>query len=154
MLLKIVANTCAWVAIQLGLVLIANRIPPQRFAVRAHNWEQNGRVYHLLGVRRWKDKLPDGGGWFAKGFNKRSLRSCRVTELDRFAREARRGELVHWCAIGALPIFALWNTRAGILVNASYAIVANLPCIIALRYNRARISAKIAAAADRRHLAH
>ena len=68
------------------------------------------------------------------------FRSRGVAELDRFARETRRGELVHWCAIGALPLFSLWNTPGGMLVNASYALVANLPCIIAQRYNRARIA--------------
>jgi glycosyl-4,4'-diaponeurosporenoate acyltransferase len=138
-LLEILTNTCAWTAIQLGLVLIASRIPPQRFAVRAHSWERNGRLYHSLGVGRWKDKLPDGGRWFSNGFGKRKLCGRNMAEVLRFARESRRGELVHWCAIAALPLFALWNTSAGMLINATYAVAANLPCIIVQRYNQARI---------------
>jgi glycosyl-4,4'-diaponeurosporenoate acyltransferase len=139
-LLRVVANACAWAAIQLGLVAAANQIQAQRFRIRAGNWERRGRIYHSLGVRVWKDKLPDGGAWFSGGYSKRHLRGRSRAELDRFAREARRGELVHWCAIGALPLFALWNTRGGLLVNALYACAANLPCIIAQRYNRARIA--------------
>lgn len=140
MLLRIVINSCAWAAIQLGFAFVANRIPTSRFIARPRNWERNGRVYHWLGVRRWKNQLPDAGGLFANGFSKRKLHNRSTPELDRFACEARRGELVHWCAIGTLPLFALWNTPAGMLINATYAVVANLPCIIALRYNRARLA--------------
>ena len=137
---ELVANACAWVMIQIGLVLVANRLPPARGGVRVSNWERYGRIYHSLGVRRWKDSLPDGGGWFAGGFSKRNLRDRSLTELLRFARETRRSELVHWCAIGALPLFKLWNSWPGMLVNAAYAIAANLPCIIVQRYNRGRIA--------------
>ena len=140
MLLRIILNSGAWAAIQLGFVFIANRIPAQRLIVRPRNWERNGRVYHWLAVRWWKNQLPDAGGWFANGFSKRKLRNRSKPELNRFAREARRGELAHWCAIGALPLFALWNTRVGMLINATYAAVANLPCIIAQRYNCARLA--------------
>lgn len=140
MLLKIIINSCAWVAIQLGVVFLANRIPARHLKVRPRNWERNGRVYRWLGVRWWKRHLPDAGGWSAHGFSKRELHSRSRPELDRFAREARRGELVHWCAIAMLPLFALWNTRPGMLINATYAVVANLPCIIAQRYNCARLA--------------
>ncbi len=150
MLLKIIIDSCAWAAIQLGLVLIANRIPARRLIVRPRNWERNGRVYDWLGVRWWKRRLPDAGGWSAHGFSKRELRSRSKPELDRFAREARRGELVHWCAIGMLPLFALWNTRPGMLINATYAVVANLPCIIAQRYNCARL-ARLVRRPNRKH---
>ena len=140
MLREIVVNACAWTLIQLGLVHLANRIPRERFGFRSSTWERHGRVYHSLGVRSWKDKLPDAGAWFAGGFSKRQLRGRSMAELERFAREARRGELVHWCAIGALPLFKLWNTGPAMIVNAIYAISANLPCIMVQRYNRSRIA--------------
>ena len=139
MWLEIIVNSCAWLAIQVALIFIANCIPRRLFAVRAQVWERNGRTYELLGIRRWKDKLPEAGARFGNGFSKRNLRGRGRGELVRFAREARRGELVHWCAIAALPLFALWNTPLGMLVNAIYSVAANFPCIIVQRYNRARI---------------
>jgi glycosyl-4,4'-diaponeurosporenoate acyltransferase len=135
---EILVNAGAWALIQLGLVFIANRIPHHRFASAAK--ERNERFYRSLGIRIWKDKLPDGGNWFSRGFSKRQLRGRSIAELSRFARETRRAELVHWCAIAALPLFKLWNSWPAMLVNASYAIAANLPCILVQRYNRGRIA--------------
>jgi glycosyl-4,4'-diaponeurosporenoate acyltransferase len=139
-LFDIMANTCGWAAIQLGLVVIGNRIPHQLFTTRARNRERERRMYDFVRIRLWKDKLPDAGSWFSSGFSKRKLQGRSVAELRRFACETRRGEVVHWCAIGALPIFALWNTPAGMLVNAAYVVAANLPCIMVQRYNQARIT--------------
>jgi glycosyl-4,4'-diaponeurosporenoate acyltransferase len=139
-LFNIVVNACAWTAIQISLALIAQRVSPRHLDISASGWERNGQIYHSLGIRGWKDMLPDAGSWFAGGFSKRRLRGRSFADLECFAREARRGELVHWCAICALPLFALWNSWPGMLVNATYAIAANLPCIIAQRYNRARIA--------------
>lgn len=139
-LIEVVVNACTWATLQLGLVLFANRVSALRFGVCASEWERNGRIYRSLGVHRWKDRLPDAGGWFAGGFSKRNLRNRSLAELDRFARETRRAEWVHWCAIGALPLFKLWNSWPAMLVNAAYAIAANFPCIIVQRYNRGRIA--------------
>jgi len=141
MLLEIAINASAWTLIQLGLAFIATRIPYQLFSIQSFAWEREGRIYELLGVRAWKDKLPDAGNWFPGGFAKRNLRGFSFEELSRFGCEARRGELVHWCALFLLPLFALWNTRYGMVVNAAYAIGANLPCIIVQRFNQARIAA-------------
>jgi glycosyl-4,4'-diaponeurosporenoate acyltransferase len=140
MLLKIALNAVAWTAIQLGLVALGNRLPYRYLAICAPKWERHGRVYHSLGIRSWKDTLPDAGGWFTGGYEKRKLCGRDITSLDRFAREARRGELVHWCAIGALPLFKLWNSWPGMMINAAYVVAANLPCILVQRYNRARIA--------------
>ena len=140
MLLRIALNAIAWTVIQLSLVALGNRLPSRCFGLRAPKWERDGRIYHSLGIRSWKDKLPDGGSWFAGGYEKRKLCDRNLTTLDRFAREARRGELIHWCAIGVLPLFKLWNSWPGMAFNAIYVVAANLPCILVQRYNRARIA--------------
>ena len=139
-LLNIMVNAFAWTAIQITLALIAQRVSSRHFDITVSGWERNGQFYHSLGVRAWKDRLPDAGSWLPGGFGKRRLCGRSFAELECFAREARRGELVHWSAIAALPLFTLWNSWPGMFVNAAYAIAANLPCIIAQRYNRARIA--------------
>jgi glycosyl-4,4'-diaponeurosporenoate acyltransferase len=140
MLLEIALNAIVWTVIQLGLVALVNRVPSRCFTLRAPEWEHHGRIYYSLGIRFWKNKLPDAGSWFAGGYGKRKLCDRNMTTLDRFAREARRGELVHWCAIGALPLFKLWNSWPGMVINLVYVVAANLPCILVQRYNRARIA--------------
>lgn len=140
MLLSILLNAGAWALIQLGLAAAASHLSDRMLVTQSRGWERRGRFYSSLGIRAWKDKLPDGGSWFAGGFSKRHLRGRGVVELERFARETTRGEIVHWLAIAALPSFALWNSWPAMLVNATYAIAANLPCILVQRYIRARIA--------------
>jgi glycosyl-4,4'-diaponeurosporenoate acyltransferase len=61
--------------------------------------------------------------------------------LRRFVLETRRGETCHWLAILFTPLFLLWNPWWGFAVNLAYALLANVPCIVAQRYNRARLLA-------------
>lgn len=41
-------------------------------------------------------------------------------------------------ALGCAPVFFLWNRWWADLIMASYAVLANLPCILVQRYNRLR----------------
>ena len=87
----------------------------------------------------WKDRLPDGARWFSGGYAKGRLSGHSKATLHRFACETWRGELVHWLAMGALPLFLLWNPGWAMLINGVYAVGANFPCIVVQRYNRARL---------------
>lgn len=144
-----IAATCAlnfgaWLVIQLGLAWVITQLPADLFDVacwlgREKRWEQAGRFYErFFRIKSWKDNLPDAGRWLSGGFSKAQLFSKTRAHLERFARETWRGELVHWTALGCLPLFCLWNPWWGVLVNALVAVLLNLPCILALRYNRAR----------------
>lgn len=137
-------NAAGWLVIQLGLAWAFGRLPEGWFRAPApFPWEHAGRCYaRWCAVRRWKDRLPDGARWFAGGFSKARLASREAAYLTRFARETWRGELCHWCAIALTPLFFPWNPWWGDLVITVYAVAANLPCIIAQRYNRARIYAR------------
>ena len=76
---------------------------------------------------------------FQGGFAKANLQTATPEYLERFLRETWRGEIVHWLALLALPLFAIWNPWWGVLVNAAVAMAVNFPCILALRYNRMRL---------------
>lgn len=147
----IALNITAWVVIQVGLAWWFTQFPPERFDpwrlfARPRNWERRGRIYErLLAIKTWKDKLPDAASWFRGGFAKAQLRGASPDVLQRFARETWRGESVHWLALLALPLFCVWNPWWAVLVNALYAIVANLPCILVQRYNRARLQRALSA---------
>ena len=140
----IVFNVLAWLIIQLGLAwaltrLAAERFDAQNYVARPKSWERDGRFYeNCFAIKSWKDRLPDAAGWFRGGFPKAKLRAVSPELLTWFPRETWRGELVHWLALLAVPLFFLWNPWWAVLVNATYAVAANLPCILVQRYNRAR----------------
>jgi len=134
-------NLAGWPVIQLGLAWAFTRMPATWFDPPASfHWEADGRFYErAFSIKRWKDWLPDAARWFGGGFAKGKLAGTQPDYLRRFIQETWRGELCHWCALGCLPLFFLWNPLWADLVMAAYAIVANLPCILAQRYNRLRL---------------
>lgn len=104
------------------------RVSPSQSEIRFYR--------NTLQVRRWKDLLPDGEGWVGGEFSKKSLQSVSRTYLERFVRETRRGEAVHWTAIVCAFLFFFWNPP---LVWPSFVVTAlavNGPCIVVQRYNR------------------
>ena len=141
----VLLNALAWLVIQLGMAWTMTRIPACRFnphssLAQLWNWEQSGDAYEkVFAIKRWKDSLPDAASWFKGGFAKAELRARTPDFLEQFLRETWRGELTHWLALLTLPLFAIWNPGWGVAVNSTYAVAANLPCILVQRYNRARL---------------
>jgi glycosyl-4,4'-diaponeurosporenoate acyltransferase len=137
----IVLNVGGWLAIQLGLAWLFTKLPTAWFdAPNAFAWEQAGRFYEVVfRIKAWKDRLPDAARWFGGGFAKATLSEKNRAYLERFIRETWRGELCHWAAIACMPGFFLWNPWWGDLIILAYALAANLPCVLAQRYNRLRL---------------
>ncbi len=137
----IALNVGGWLAVQLGLAWAFTKMPAAWFNPGpVWRWEQEGRFYEVaFRIKAWKDHLPDAARWFEGGFAKRALARTQPDYLERFARETWRGELCHWAAITCAPAFFLWNPWWGDLIVVAYALVANLPCIVVQRYNRARL---------------
>lgn len=146
----IALNVMAWLVIQFGLAwgftqLAAERFDYRGLLARPKTWERGGRFYErVIVIKRWKGKLPDAASWFRGGFAKGNLKNTTPEYLERFLRETWRGEVVHWLALLTLPLFAIWNPWWGVLVNAAVALAMNLPCILTLRYNRARVQRSLA----------
>jgi len=139
-------NVGGWLAIQMGLAWAFTKLPVRWFNPGpAFAWERGGRFYErVFRIKDWKDRLPDAAGWFGGGFAKGSLAGKKADYLGRFVRETWRGELCHWCAVGFAPVFFLWNPWWGDLIIVAYALAANLPCILAQRYNRSRFQRVLA----------
>lgn len=141
----VVVNVTLWPMLQLGWAWAFTRMPARWFQPPGvFAWERAGNLHEKwFGVRRWKDRLPDGASWFQGGVTKKSLPGRDPAALAIFAREAWRGELCHWTVIAMTPLFFLWNPWWANAVMVTYALAANLPCVIAQRYNRARIGTMI-----------
>ena len=135
------ANLLGWPVIHLVTASIILRLPLQSFSrdsflYRSRSWEQGGEFYRKrLAIHRWKAFLPDGAPWVG-GFAKKQLAHRDRDYIGRYLLETRRAEFAHWCMLLCLPIFFLWNPLWACVVMTAYAAVANVPCILAQRYNR------------------
>jgi glycosyl-4,4'-diaponeurosporenoate acyltransferase len=137
-------DAAVWAVWGTAVGYAAHRLPRATVArdswlTRPRPWERDGRWYERIGVRRWKRLLPDAGTVFRGGVSKRRLVGADVDSLRRLAEETRRAELVHWTVPALAPLFALWNPALLTLAMIVYAVLANAPCLIVQRYNRARL---------------
>ncbi|MFP5227359.1 MAG: glycosyl-4,4'-diaponeurosporenoate acyltransferase [Acidobacteriota bacterium] len=135
------ANLLGWPAIHLSVSSVFLRLPSPWFAedswlTAPRRWERDGCFYRdRFAIRRWKALLPDGAPWLG-GFAKKELRSRDRVYLTRFLLETRRAEVAHWCMLCCAPVFFFWNPPWACCVMTVYALAANLPCVVAQRYNR------------------
>jgi glycosyl-4,4'-diaponeurosporenoate acyltransferase len=143
----VVVNTLAWLLIHLGVAGLGTQIPSQRFnpaswLFRQRRWERGGRFYEkMFAIKTWKPLLPDGAALFKSGFRKKRIRERGADYLNRFSIETCRSEAVHWIVLGSSLLFFSWNSWGVGLAMVAYGMVANLPCILAQRYNRLRLTA-------------
>jgi glycosyl-4,4'-diaponeurosporenoate acyltransferase len=106
---------------------------------RLRGFEKGGSWYEKrLGIKNWKDVLPETGGW--KGsLSKRHLRGVSREELLEFAAECHRGELTHWAILAFSPVTFIWTRGWLFGLSCAVGLAASLPFIAVLRYNRCRI---------------
>lgn len=140
----ILLNSSAWVlAIFIPGTLVQRlsilRFRERSFLFRIRPWEADGALYRRLGVRVWKDWLPDGAGIFSDGFRKRHITEHDEFYLKRFILETCRAEVVHWIILALTPLFFLWNPLPAALFMVPFSLLINGPCIIVQRYNRPRL---------------
>jgi glycosyl-4,4'-diaponeurosporenoate acyltransferase len=130
------ANILGWPLNHLAIGFVALRLPSHLFAgdsrlTAARRLERDGRLYRdWLAIGKWKSLPPDGALWLG-GFEKKRVQGRDASYLAQFLLETRRAELAHWCMVGCLPLFFMWNPPLACLVMTAYALAANLPCISA-----------------------
>lgn len=110
-----------------------------RFPYRAFSWEEEGRFYERLGIRKWKGLLPDKSKHTKKTFTKTMVGHTDPAQLTRFLQETCVAELVHWCLM-LLAVYMYFHvpTVFGAIVSALYGL-SNVPFIMIQRYNRPRL---------------
>ena len=140
----VAVDIVAWGVVHAGTGYLAHRLPDSccdhdSGVFRIRRWERSGKLWRLLRVHRWKDRVPEAGGFFAGGTSKRTLPSSTDAGLVRFASLTRRAELAHWFAALAAPVFLLWNPLwiTGLMVI--YGVLVNAPFVVIQRYNRWRV---------------
>lgn len=138
-------NGFAWGTIHVAVSWCGTRLPNHCFATRTgwsrpRSFERSGWLYEqVLGIKKWKDRVPDAAPWFRGGFPKKQMLSSGTEYLLRFQLETRRGEAVHWVVLLSSGLFFIWNPPGIAVLNVVYGLLANLPCIFIQRYNRIRM---------------
>ncbi len=143
--LAILLVVVIWPLLQVPISAMGNAIPDRRFDAesfffKSRNWEKDGKFYEkVFKIRKWKERLPDGAKLFKAGFEKGELKTKDPEYIEAFIKETCRAELVHWLQILPFWVFGLWAPPFIIWIMLAYALAANLPCILAQRYNRPRL---------------
>ena len=140
----VVLDIAAWGILSTAVGYAGHRIPVARLDhdtafSRLRGFEDGGRLYTRLGIRRWKDHLPEAGALFRGGVSKRGLAGHDPATLGRLVVETRRAEWVHRTLLAASLLFTLWNPPVLAVTMVAYGVVANVPCLVVQRYNRARL---------------
>ncbi|MBK1835553.1 hypothetical protein [Roseibacillus ishigakijimensis] len=141
----VILNALGIPVVHLALAWLSLRLPASCFSpssplYRIREWEREGERYQTcFRVRSWKKHLPDGAGWLS-GFTKRTLQSREKTYLHEFRLETCRGEWSHWLQMAVLFLFVAWTPFPASLIIIAYALLSNLPCLIAQRHLRGRLN--------------
>jgi glycosyl-4,4'-diaponeurosporenoate acyltransferase len=142
----IVIDFIAWFIIHMGVVLCIIHVPfksfdPEGWIYRARAWEKNGGIYtRIFNIKKWKKCLPDGSKLLRyRSFPKNRLEEKNDLYFASFLQETCRAELTHWIIILFAPFFFLWNKPGVGWIMIFYALIENLPLIMAQRYNRIRL---------------
>jgi glycosyl-4,4'-diaponeurosporenoate acyltransferase len=145
-----------WIAFHVGAGYLAHRLPARLLAQLpatsgSYGWERAGRIYWRLGIRAWKDRLPEAGDFFPGGFSKRRLTSNEVGYFERFVLETIRAECSHWLTWALSLTFFAWNPWPVGILMVLYGAASNAPCILVQRYNRARLLRLVQTSGRRPH---
>ncbi len=113
-----------------------------RFPYRAYAFERNGRFYEALGIRKWKNVLPDKSR-IAPGTYRKAIRGSAqqhsAAHMERLLQETCVAECVHWALLVISPILLFTMESPAAYVMTPLYGLSNLPYIMIQRYNRPRL---------------
>ena len=122
-----------------GQALPRAHFDPQKFPYRSVDWENGGKVYEKLGIKHWKDRLPDMSK-IMPDMVKKKMSAVKSQGMDVLIAETCVAECVHWALILlSLGIFFFWRGALAVVFWLVYNLLGNLPFIIIQRYNRPRL---------------
>lgn len=115
------------------------RFSPDSVIYRPKVWEKDGEFYKKLGIRRWKDKLPDVSRRTKRIYTKKVDLKKDAQNIRRLIQETCVAEWVHYQLILlSLPVTWIYRGLGGWVIFALCA-VGNLLFVAIQRYNRPRL---------------
>ena len=115
------------------------RFSPDSLIYRPKSWEKNGEFYRKLGIRKWKDKLPDVSKKAKKIYTKKVDLQKDADNLRRLVQETCVAECVHYQLILlSLPVLQIYRGWGGLIIFG-LCVFGNLLFVAIQRYNRPRL---------------
>lgn len=109
---------------------------PERFPYKPFFWEQKGKIYEKIGIRKWKTKMPDMSRIMKDMLPKRVTAGVSSQNIQSLIKETCVAEFVHqFLCLLSVGIYFIMKNGVGILLVV-ICIVGNLPFIMIQRYNR------------------
>ena len=103
---------------------------------RSAPWEKGGRIYLKLGIRKWKDHLPDMSR-LMPDMVKKKLAAADPMSL---VQETCVAECVHcWLVVLSVGMLFLWKSVWSWALWLVYNLLGNVSFILIQRYNRPRL---------------
>ncbi len=124
----------------IGRVVPKRLFRGDRFPFRSFPWEKEGKVYQALGIRRWKEKVPDMSQIFPSLMpSKRVPDAATPAQVERMVQETCVAEGTH-CVLSLLGFGCVFILKGvwGWVVSILY-LLGNLPYILIQRFNRPRL---------------
>lgn len=138
-------NCVVWLAIVgfsgflLGRMIPAKWLRPDMGMFQPFAFEQNGRIYEKMGIRKWHKRLPDMSRILPFLVPAKNMKGAYKKRLDVMIHETCVAEFIHHLMnLFALHCLKIWPGMGGICVALLY-IMLNLPFILIQRYNRPRL---------------
>ena len=126
----------------LGRVFPRKGINPDFFYFKAWKWENEGKIYEKIGIKKWKTKWPDFSNIITKIFPnimpKKRIDMGLKEKLPILIKECCVAEGTHTICfvLGFIPL-AIWPGVASAVLGVLWALT-HVPPIIIQRYNRPR----------------
>lgn len=116
-----------------------NRINHKKFPLTPFSWERGGEIYIKLGIKKWKDALPDMSKIMKDMVPKKVRFGSSSADVERLILETCVAEITHdiLCLVSPVIIFFWAQTSliTGVLLTLLY-IICNIPFIMIQRFNR------------------
>ncbi len=130
------------VAFPIGRMLPKSWMRYDAFPFRAFSWENDGKCYHAIGIRRWMNQVPDMSRVMTKWMRRKELqKGCTEEDLRWLLEETCVAEAVHFLlCVAGMHCMELWPGLGGVVFWVLYVVVFNLPFICIQRYNRPRLA--------------
>ncbi|MDO5401366.1 MAG: glycosyl-4,4'-diaponeurosporenoate acyltransferase [Eubacteriales bacterium] len=144
-------------AVGLAAFFLGRLLPKDWFSYgeapfRAFPFERGGKIYEALGIRKWKDRLPDMSRILPRLIPSKALpKATSARQVEAMLRETCVAELTHGllCILG-WGCIKLWKGAGGWVLWALYAL-GNLPFCMIQRYNRPKLARLLARLQAKEH---
>lgn len=135
--------TSSLIVFFIGRIYPRKLIYEKKFPFKSFKFENYGKIYEKLKIKKWKDKLPDASVIINKivpGFMpKKRLDEFSKDKIQTLIKESCIAEINHFIvSILGLYCIRIWKKSGGLIISILY-IIFNIPFILIQRYNRPRL---------------